>query len=92
MIYVFDTSSLSKLKHFYPTVFKTLWDGLDTLVKSGNLISTREVWNELERGAPDKNVNAWLKDRRKNFYNSIWPRVVFCSSDPQCSALSIVNW
>jgi hypothetical protein len=67
MIYVFDTSSLSKLKHFYPTVFKTLWDGLDTLVKSGNLISTREIWNELERGAPDKNVNAWLKDRRKIF-------------------------
>ena len=67
MIYVFDTSSLSKLKHFYPTVFKTLWDGLDSLVKSGNLISTREVWNELERGAPDKNVRAWLKDRKEIF-------------------------
>lgn len=37
MIYVFDTSSLSKLKHFFPGVFKSVWLGLDTLVKSGEL-------------------------------------------------------
>ena len=30
MIYVFDTSSLSKLKHFFPGVFKSVWAGLDT--------------------------------------------------------------
>lgn len=49
MIYVFDTSSIRSLQHFYPRVFKSIWDGIDALVKHQRLISTREVLNELER-------------------------------------------
>jgi hypothetical protein len=67
MIYVFDTSSLSKLKHFFPGVFRSVWTGLDALVQSGELISTREVWNEIERGDVDKSTNKWLKDRKQIF-------------------------
>ena len=67
MIYVFDTSSLSKLKHFFPGVFKSVWAGLDALVQSGELISTREVWNEIERGDVDPYTNNWLKDRKHIF-------------------------
>ena len=67
MIYVFDTSSLSKLKHFYPAVFKSIWTGLDSLVQSGVLISTREVSNEIERGDVDQHTNQWLKDRKEIF-------------------------
>ena len=67
MIYVFDTSSLSKLKHFFPGVFKSVWTGLDTQVQSGDLISTREVWNEIERGDVDPHTNKWLKDRKHIF-------------------------
>ena len=67
MIYVFDTSSLSKLKHFFPGVFKSVWAGLDALVQSGDLISTREVWNEIERGDVDPHTNKWLKDRKQIF-------------------------
>lgn len=67
MIYVFDTSSLSKLKHFFPGVFKSVWVGLGGLVQSGNLISTREVWNEIERGDVDPHTNKWLKDRKQIF-------------------------
>ena len=67
MIYVFDTSSLSKLKHFYPSVFKSVWLGLDELVNQGNLISTKEVWHEMERGNPDQHTNKWLKDRKEIF-------------------------
>ena len=67
MIYVFDTSSLSKLKHFFPAVFKSVWVGLDTLVQSGDLISTREVWNEIERGDVDPHTNQWLKDHKQIF-------------------------
>ena len=47
MIYVFDTSSLSNLKHFYPQVFTTIWQELDRMVQAGELISTKEVWNEM---------------------------------------------
>ena len=67
MIYVFDTSSLSKLKHFFPGVFKSVWTGLDGLVQAGELISTREVWNEIERGDVDPHTNQWLKDRKQIF-------------------------
>lgn len=67
MIYVFDTSSLSKLNHFFPGVFKSVWAGLDGLVQSGELISTREVWNEIERGDVDPHTNQWLKDRKQIF-------------------------
>jgi Domain of unknown function (DUF4411) len=67
MIYVFDTSSLSRLKHFFPAVFKTIWAGLDDLVQAGALISTREVLNEIERGEADPHVNQWLKARKQIF-------------------------
>lgn len=67
MIYVFDNSSLSNLKHFYPEVFKSVWLGLDNLIKAGNLISTREVWRELQNGNPTGHVNKWLKERKHIF-------------------------
>lgn len=67
MIYVFDTSSLSKLKHFYPGIFKSVWEGLDELVKQEKLISTKEVWHEMERGNPDQYTNEWLKGRKEIF-------------------------
>ena len=67
MIYVFDNNSLSKLKHFYPGIFKSLWSGLDLLIEDGNLISTREVWKEMERGNPNEFVNQWLYDRKHIF-------------------------
>jgi len=67
MTYVFDNSSLSNLKHFYPEVFKSVWAGLDELIASGELLSTREVWNELQNGIPVGYVNDWLKQRKHIF-------------------------
>lgn len=77
MIYVFDTSSLSKLKHFFPGVFKSVWTGLDALVLSGHLISTREVWNEIERGDVDAHTNQWLKQRKQIFTTPTGPELQF---------------
>lgn len=67
MIYVFDTGSLSKLKHYYPNVFKSVWLGLDGLVASGSLVSTREVWNELQQGVPNQQVQDWLLKNKHIF-------------------------
>lgn len=67
MIYVFDTSSIRSLQHFYPSVFKTIWDGLGGLVKQQNLISTREVWNELGRQNVSVDVLAWAKQNKQLF-------------------------
>ncbi|MBO9875239.1 DUF4411 family protein [Xanthomonas sp. D-93] len=59
-MYVFDTSSFSKLKHYYPGVFATLWAGLDSMVKAGSLLSTKEVRRELQSGTPDPHVDGWI--------------------------------
>lgn len=67
MIYVFDTSSLRSLQHFYPSVFKSIWDGLDSLVAQQTLISTREVFNELERQAVSAEILKWAKDNKSLF-------------------------
>ena len=67
MIYVFDTSSIRSLQHFYPSVFKTIWGGLDGLVQQQNLISTREVWNELGRQNVSADVLAWAKQNKQIF-------------------------
>jgi len=67
MIYVFDTSSIRSLQHFYPSVFKTIWDGLDILVQQQTLISTREVWNELTRQNISDDVLTWAKDNKHIF-------------------------
>ena len=67
MIYVFDTSSIRSLQHFYPSVFKTIWDGLDGLIQKQNLISTREVWNEIERQNISADVLAWAKQNKQIF-------------------------
>ena len=67
MIYVFDTSSIRSLQHFYPSVFKTIWDGLDSLIQQQSLISTREVWNEIERQNVSSDVLAWAKQNKRIF-------------------------
>ena len=67
MIYVFDTSSVRSLQHFYPSVFKTIWGGLDILIQQQGLISTREVWNELERQNVSADVLAWAKQNKQIF-------------------------
>ena len=67
MIYVFDTSSIRALQHFYPSVFRTIWQGLDGLVQAGEMISTREVFNELERQSVSQDVLKWVKTNKAIF-------------------------
>ena len=46
--YIFDTSSISELHHFYPSRFPTLWENIDEMVNSGVIYSIKEVRRELE--------------------------------------------
>ena len=79
MIYVFDTSSFSSLKFYHPTIFPSIWDNLNVLVKDGWIISTREVWNELQNGEPVVHVNDWLKERKFIFTIPNGPELNFVS-------------
>lgn len=67
MIYIFDTSSLSHLQHFYRGVFTSLWDGLDNMVADQRLISTREVSRELENASLSIEVVEWTKSNKQIF-------------------------
>jgi len=80
MIYVFDTSSIRSLQHFYPSVFKTIWGGLDTLIQQQNLISTREVWNEVERQNISADVLAWAKQNKQIFTTPSTPELQFVAT------------
>ena len=46
--YVFDTSSISVLKSYYPDTFVTFWDLFEDHTDAGKIISTREVLKEIE--------------------------------------------
>ena len=49
MKYVFDTSPfVSLFKNFYPSTFVTLWQNFDALIGAGEIVSTREVYSEIQ--------------------------------------------
>jgi hypothetical protein len=67
MIFVFDNSPLSALfKNYYRSIFGGLWEGFDTLVEEGRLVSTREVLREIEDG-PIESLRNWAGDNKEIF-------------------------
>ena len=71
MSYVFDTNSFRELERFYPDVFRSLWVKLDGLVEKGMILSTREVWNELERGEFAPHLREWLESKGRDIIFTI---------------------
>jgi hypothetical protein len=67
VIFVFDSSPLIDLfKHYYPERFPTLWKRFDDLLHSGNIVSVKEVYNELKTG--NDRLATWTKANRKYFH------------------------
>ena len=61
MSYVFDNSPLSALfRNYYRKTFPSLWQRFDQLVAAGRLVSTREVFREIEDG-PIESLLEWAK-------------------------------
>lgn len=67
MIYVFDTSSLRELQHFYPAIFQSIWPRLNDLVNAGDLVSTSEVYRELQAQNVSSDVLNWCSSNRQIF-------------------------
>lgn len=67
MIYVFDTNSVSVLRNYYPGQFPSLWNGLDALVQRGDVLSVREVRNELGRRELSPTLDTWIAARAGMF-------------------------
>jgi len=65
--YVFDNSPLSTLfRNYYRKTFPSLWQRFDQLVDDGRLVSTREVFREIEDG-PSESLLEWAKKNRALF-------------------------
>lgn len=48
--YCIDTSALIDLQEYYPPeVFKTLWENMEQIVHSGELIAPQQVFEELNK-------------------------------------------
>lgn len=66
-MYVFDTGPLSALfRNYYPARFPTLWDRFAELVAAGQLVSTREVFREVQ-DAPLEQLRQWAQDNQALF-------------------------
>ena len=67
MSYVFDNSPLSALfRNYYRKTFPSLWQRFDQLVSDGRIVSTREVFREIEEG-PSESLLEWAKKNRALF-------------------------
>ncbi len=65
MPYCVDTSGWLDgwQRHYPPDVFPTLWAKIDALVAAGEIISSEEVYFELERKSDD--LHDWVKARKQ---------------------------
>lgn len=66
MRYVFDTGPFIILfKNYYRSTFVTLWEHFDALIEAGDIVSTREVFREIE--GQEDNLLTWAKAHRDIF-------------------------
>ncbi|HTG45985.1 MAG TPA: DUF4411 family protein [Verrucomicrobiae bacterium] len=65
MPYCVDTSGWLDgwQRHYPPDVFPTLWTKIDSLITAGEIISSEEVYFELERKSDD--LRDWVKARKQ---------------------------
>jgi hypothetical protein len=76
MLYIFDSSSLINLfRHYYPKRFPTLWNYFENSLASGNIISVKEVYNEIQ-GQNDK-LCAWAKTNSSIFLEPTEEEMLF---------------
>ena len=68
--YVIDTCSLTALRRLYPLdMFPGVWEKLGLLAETGLLISSTEVWDELQaQEALQDESYKWAKDHKDIFY------------------------
>jgi hypothetical protein len=67
-MYVFDTNSLSVLfDNFYLDRFPSLWEKFDKLILGAEIVSVREVYNEIIRRERATRLVEWAKANREVF-------------------------
>lgn len=67
MTYVFDTSSFSVCGNYFPARFPSFWQSFDALVRAGDIVSVREVRNELDNQSRWQHLHDWVDSNRAIF-------------------------
>ena len=67
-MYVIDTNVFISLGLYYPKIFPTIWERIDSLADSGDLVSVREVRRELETKCSSEYVLNWVEQYRYIFH------------------------
>ncbi|MBW8035663.1 MAG: DUF4411 family protein [Planctomycetes bacterium] len=67
MMYVFDTNVFISLGMYYPSRFPTIWKHINNLVGNDKLVSTREVFKELDQNCADEHIEIWA-NKYKNIF------------------------
>lgn len=66
-MYVFDTNVFISLGLYYPKRFPTIWERVEILADSNQLISVKEVKRELETNCADDHILEWVNQHRHIF-------------------------
>ncbi len=68
MIYIFDTCSFITLfENFYLESFPSLWDKFDKLIVQKDIVSVREVKNEISKKRSETRLTEWVKNNTEIF-------------------------
>jgi hypothetical protein len=63
--YVFDTGPFIDLKNYPRDIFTSLWDNFERMINEGSIVSSTEVFRELEK--QDDEITSWAKGNKKIF-------------------------
>lgn len=67
MVYIIDTSSFIVLGHYFPERFPSFWEKFNSFVANHQIISTREVYNELDNEISKKHLMDWVNVNKSIF-------------------------
>jgi hypothetical protein len=65
VVYVFDTSSIIVLGHYFPDRFPTFWSNFEAAISAGNVVSVREVLKEI--ASPRQWLTDWVQRHKEMF-------------------------
>ena len=70
MKYIFDNNTLSGIfRHYYRDSFSSFWTLFDKMVIEGNIVSVREVHNEIKKLTRKDDLETWAKAHSSFFHD-----------------------
>jgi len=67
MVYIFDTSSFRVMDHYFPDHFPSFWQDFEASIQNGEILSAREVFNELIKQGIRPHLLEWVKSNKNIF-------------------------